>query len=216
MPYIPAFDRLLRPGARFADEYGEHVIEVHPAGEVVLPTGRVVGCDPLVCPESDPYTVPIDPGRYPARAWVSSIRSDGVESDRRVAALELVVRDEPVARWEPALAGDQDPTELGEDDFFGYGVDAGTGTLADPVALAVLEGWDYDRIEEVFLAEDPDHSPGPVPGLLSVVTDEATGANVLTVSSGWGDGCYGTWVGRTADGLVASFVTDFMVVPAEG
>lgn len=216
MSFTPAFDRLLTPGARFTDESGEHVIEVHPAGEIVLPTGRVAGCDPLTCPESEPYTVSVEPGRYPARAWVSSIRGEDGGTDRRVAALELVVRDEPVARWEPALVGDQDPAELGQDDFFGYGVDAGTGTLADPVALAVLESWDYDQVEEVFLAEDPDAVPGPVPGLVSAVTDEATGANVLTVWSGWGDGCYGTWVGRTADDRIASFVTDFRVVPAKG
>ncbi|MET8906437.1 DUF4241 domain-containing protein [Micromonospora sp. NPDC004551] len=216
MPYTPDFDRLLTPGARFLDGEAEHVLEVHPAGEVVLPTGHVVGCDPLVGPESDPFTVAVEPGRYPARAWVSSIRRDGAESDRRVAALELVIREEPVARWELALVDAQDIGELDEDGFFGYGVDAGTGTLADRAALAPLEDWDYDQVEEVFLAEDDDQARGPVPGLVDAVVDEATGANVLTVWSGWGDGCYGTWVGRTADDRVASFVTDFMVVPAEG
>ncbi|MCZ7440175.1 DUF4241 domain-containing protein [Micromonospora sp. WMMC241] len=198
------------------DGTSEHVLEAYPAGEVVLPTGHLVGCDPLVCPESDPYTVSVAPGRYPARAWVSSVRHDGGGTDRRVAALEVVVRDEPVAQWEMAVVEGQDVGALGPDDFFGYGVDAGTGTLADRDALAVVEGWDDDRIEEVFLAEDGESDRGPVPGLVDVVVDEATGANVLTVWSGWGDGCYGTWVGRGADGRVARFVTDFMVVPAEG
>ncbi|SCG58965.1 DUF4241 domain-containing protein [Micromonospora humi] len=216
MPYTPDFARLLTPGARFVDGTSEHVLEAYPAGEVVLPTGHLVGCDPLVCPESDPYTVSVAPGRYPARAWVSSVRHDGGGTDRRVAALEVVVRDEPVAQWEMAVVDGQDVGALGPDDFFGYGVDAGTGTLADRDALAVVEGWDHDRIEEVFLAEDGEPGRGPVPGLVDVVVDEATGANVLTVWSGWGDGCYGTWVGRGADGRVARFVTDFMVVPAEG
>ncbi|MFG1673958.1 DUF4241 domain-containing protein [Micromonospora sp. NPDC049282] len=216
MPYTPDFARLLTPGARFADGTAEHVIEVHPTGEVVLPSGHLVGCDPLVCPESDPYTVSVAPGRYPARAWVSSVRYDGGGTDRRVAALEIVVRDEPVTRWEMAVVDGQDVGELGSNDFFGYGVDAGTGTLADRDALAVVEGWDEDRIEEVFLAEDGDSGRGPVPGLVDVVVDEVTGANVVTVWSGWGDGCYGTWVGRGADGRIARFVTDFMVVPVEG
>ncbi|WBB65350.1 DUF4241 domain-containing protein [Micromonospora sp. WMMD812] len=213
MPYTPDLDRLLTPGARFTDEHGAYVIEAHPVGEIVLPTGQVVGCDPLVCPEADPFTVTVPPGRHPARAWVAVVTRDGAEVDRRVAALELVVHDEPAVRWELAVVGDQDASSLGADDYFGYGVDAGTGTLADPAALSVLEGWDYEQVEEVFIpAELP---ADPVPGLITAVLDEATGANVVTVTSGWGDGCYGTWIGRAADGRVTSFVTDFMVVPDE-
>ncbi|MEU8180700.1 DUF4241 domain-containing protein [Micromonospora sp. NPDC049044] len=43
--------------------------------------------------------------------------------------------------------------------------------------------------------------------------DLATGANVITVSSGWGDGIYPTFVGYAADGEVTSYVTDFLVIP---
>ncbi|MBQ1015515.1 DUF4241 domain-containing protein, partial [Micromonospora sp. M51] len=207
----PDLDRLLTPGARFTDEHGGYLIEVQPVGDIVLPTGRVVGCDPLVCPEAEPFTVTVPPGRYPARAWVAVVLREDAEVDRRVAALELVVSAEPTVRWEPAVAGDQDVATLGADDYFGYGVDAGVGTFADPSALAVLEGWDSDRVEEVFIPAELPSSP--VPGLISAVVDEVSGANVVTVASGWGDGCYGTWIGRAADGRVTSFVTDFMVVP---
>ncbi|MCG5462746.1 DUF4241 domain-containing protein [Micromonospora sp. MED01] len=211
MPYTPDLDRLLTPGARYTDQHGGYLIEVHPAGDVVLPTGQVVGCDPLVCPEGEPFTVTVPPGRYAARAWVAVVLRENAEVDRRVAAFQLVVSDEPTISWEPAVAGDQDVATLGADDYFGYGVDAGTGTLADPTALSVLEGWDYDRVEDVFI---PDELPSsPVPGLITAVLDEASGANVVTVTTGWGDGCYGTWIGRTADGRITSFVTDFMVVP---
>ena len=212
MPYTPDLDRLLTPGGRWTDEHGSYVMEVHPVGPVVLPSGRVIGCDPLVCPESEPFTVAVPPGSYPARAWVAAVlREDGAEVDRRVAALELVIREAPTVGWEMAVAGDQDVAALDADDFFGYGVDSGTGTLADPAAMAVLETWDYDRVEEVFIAGVP--ADGPVPGLVDAVPDGAGGANVVTVWSGWGDGCYGTWIGRDADGAVTSFVTDFMVVP---
>ncbi|WFE50616.1 DUF4241 domain-containing protein [Micromonospora sp. WMMD1155] len=211
MPYTPDLDRLLTPGARFTDQHGAYLIEAHPVDDVVLPTGRVVGCDPLVCPEAEPFTVTVPPGRYPARAWVAAVLREDTEVDRRVAAFELVVSTEPTIRWEPAVAGDQDVATLGADDYFGYGVDAGVGTLADPTALAVLEGWDEERVEEVFIPTELPSSP--VPGLITAVLDEASGANLVIVTSGWGDGCYGTWIGRTADGRVTSFVTDFMVVP---
>lgn len=50
---------------------------------------------------------------------------------------------------------------------------------------------------------------------LAVVVEERTGANVYVVGSGWGDGVYATYIGRTAEGDMASFVTDFRVVPLD-
>ena len=98
-------------------------------------------------------------------------------------------------------------------EFFGYGVDAGTGTLADPVALRALWSWDFERVEDVYI---PAALPAsPVPGAVAAVTDEATGANVVVVTYGWGDGVYPTFIGYTTTGDVASFVSDFMVVPAD-
>lgn len=191
------------------------MIEAHSLDPVVLPTGQVVGCDPLVFADSQaPFTVTVQPGSYPLRAWVAVLYKDAaVEWQRRVAALQLVVRDESAVRWEPALTDGQDPAKLGEDEYFGYGVDAGTGTLADLVAVRALAGWDFEQIDDVFI---PAQLPvTPVPGAICAITDAATAANVVTVSSGWGDGVYPTFIGYTAGGEVQSFVTNFMVVPDE-
>jgi hypothetical protein len=47
MPYTPDLDRLLSAGARYSDSRAEYVIEPHLVGQAILPTGRVIGCDPL-------------------------------------------------------------------------------------------------------------------------------------------------------------------------
>ena len=100
---------------------------------------------------------------------------------------------------------------LGEDAYFGYPVDSGTGTLADMAAVRALASWDYERLDDVYIpAQLPE---APVPAAIGAVTDEPTGANVVTVGSGWGDGLYPTFIGYTTAGTVTSFVTDFMVVP---
>ena len=215
--YLPDLNRLLTPGAAFPDasapdEGAEYVMESRPAGDVVLPTGQVVGCDPLAFPEPEAYTVAVPPGTYPLRVWVAVLQQAGAEWDRHVAALQLVVRDEPAVRWEPALVNGQDVSELEGDAFFGYPVDAGTGTLADAVAITALGDWDYDRVEAAFIpAQVPD---APVPGgVFPAVTDEATGANVMVVTSGLGDGAYPTFIGYAESGEVTSFVTDFLVLP---
>lgn len=214
MSYFPDLDLLLNAGARYADEHAVYVIEQHPLDDVVLPTGQVVGCDPLVnADEALPFTVVVPAGRYPLRAWVAVLYQSGTEWQRRVAGLQLAIRDDLAVRWEPALVAGQDLSELGEDEnaYFGYSVDAGTGTLADLLAIRTLATWSYQRTEDVYIpAQFPET---PVPGAIAAVTDEPTGANVVTVGSGWGDGVYPTFVGYSASGDVATFVTDFMVLP---
>jgi hypothetical protein len=212
--YLPDLDRLLTPGATYPDGDAEYVMEPHPAGDVVLPTGQVVACDPLTFPEPEPFTVTVPPGTYPLRAWVAVLQQGDVEWRRYVAALQLVIRDEPVARWAPAVVAEQDVSELDEDGYFGFPVDAGAASLADVAAIAGIAEWEYEQVEAAFI---PDERPeAPVPGgVLSAVTDAQTGANVVTVISGLGDGLYPTFTGYTASGEVAALVADFLVVQGD-
>ncbi|MEU5673175.1 DUF4241 domain-containing protein [Micromonospora sp. NPDC047753] len=123
---------MLIDGARITHGDVEYVIKAHPAGTVTLPSGQVVGCDPLIAPDTAaPFTVTVTPGRYRLAAWVATIHQSGSGSQDRTAALQLVVRDRPTVRWELALTDGQEPVDLGADGFFGYPVDAGVGTLAD-------------------------------------------------------------------------------------
>ncbi|MEU6078707.1 DUF4241 domain-containing protein [Micromonospora sp. NPDC047074] len=64
-------------------------------------------------------------------------------------------------------------------------------------------------VDEVFIQAQVRAAPAAV----DAITDEATGANVIIVCSGWGDGIYPTFIGYAADGGLTSFVTDFLVVP---
>ncbi len=210
MPYAPDLDVMLSRGYRVDRDGVAYVVEPHDLGSVVMPTGKIVGCDPLV-PRTTPFVDAIAPGRYQLRAWVAVLHKDGSEWQRRIAALQLVVLDEPAASWTMALLPGQDIAVLGDEDFFGYGVDAGTATLADQVAIEALNEWDFDRVDETFIpAQIPDD---PIEAVIAAVVDEQTAANVYVVGSGWGDGAYATYVGRTDDGRITSFVTDFRVLP---
>jgi uncharacterized protein DUF4241 len=215
VPYSPDLGRLLTEGARYSDERVEYVIERHPAGEVHLPTGQVVACDPLVFADgAAPFMVTVRAGTYPLYVWVAVLYRDSVEEQRRVAALQLVVSDGTPARYQMATTAGQDLPELGEDSYFGFPVDAGTATLADLTAVRALAEWDYERLDDAYI---PAQSPlAPVPGgIYTAVTDEVTGTNVTVVASGWGDGLYPTFIGYASSGEVASFTTDFMVIPLD-
>lgn len=213
MPYLPDLDRLLVDGTLHADGAERLRLVRHDLDPLVLPTGRLVACDPLVDPDAGAFVDVLAPGAYPLVAWVADLLDGaGAVCDRRTAALQLLVPGAPVVRWEPARTEDAGPEEdLGPDEFVGYGVDSGTGCFADAGALAALARLDEDRLEAALLTEyDAD---APVPWLARAVVDPATGAEVVALGSGWGDGVYPTFVGRDAHGAAVSFVTDFLVLP---
>jgi hypothetical protein len=210
MPYLPDLRGLLTAGYRVERDGLVYVVEPYDLGSVVLPTGKVVGCDPLI-PQTTPFLDAVPPGRYDLRAWVAVLHKDGAEWQRRIAALQLVVADTPAVSWSMALLPGQDLASLGDEEFFGFGVGAGTATLADLVAIEALNDWDYDQLDEVFIpAQIPDD---PIEAVIGAVVDEPTAANVYVVSAGWGDGRYASYVGRAEDGQITTFVTDFRVVP---
>jgi Protein of unknown function (DUF4241) len=211
MPYVPDLGTVLTVGRSVERDGITYVVEPVELGPVVLPTGEIVACDPLV-PHTTAFVDTVGPGRYRLRAWVAVLHKDGAEWQRRITALQLVVSDTPAVSWTMAALAGQDVASLGADGYFGYPVDAGTGTLADRVAIEALDAWDYDQMEEAFIpAQIPED---PIEAVIAAVVDAPTGANVYVVGSGWGDGVYATYIGRTAAGDISSFVTDFRVVPS--
>ncbi|WP_422742703.1 DUF4241 domain-containing protein [Micromonospora sp. WMMD754] len=72
-----------------------------------------------------------------------------------------------------------------------YPVDAGVSAPADAVVVRALARREFDQVDDVFI---PAQVP-PAPAAIDAITDEATGANVIIVSSGWGDGLHPTFVG---------------------
>jgi hypothetical protein len=208
----PDFDLIFRDGGTFTEEIaGAAVITLTEVGKLELPTGRVVAADPMagLGDQAEPFVQTVAPGAYPvvvARAlWTEN------DGDHRVIAAKLVVRDEPVAAWELALVQDQDPAELGEDEMFGFGVDTATACFVDAAHAdlsAALLGAEADEglVWDTFIeAEDA--------AVAAVVTDPDSGQCVAVFNTGWGDGAYPTWVGRTAAGEVACFAIEFFVVP---
>ncbi|MDQ0810949.1 hypothetical protein QFZ63_002663 [Streptomyces sp. B3I7] len=207
---------LFTPGSTFAYDSGTvGTIHVAGGGELWLPTGQVVACDPFVSlgrGETEPFTVSVEPGRYSVEAAVATLTEpDEPPSDEphlRVAAARLVVRDEPTVHWEPALCPGQDPAALGEDEFYGYGVDAGAGCFYDAAADASFPEAEGDEGPLWDAFENSGWAPGP-----HLVTAPDSGHNLVAFSSGWGDGAYPTWIGRSAAGEVTCYLTDFFVVP---
>ncbi|MCD9876669.1 DUF4241 domain-containing protein [Streptomyces guryensis] len=175
---------LFTPGSTFTHQSGTAGVIHLAGGETLdLPTGRVVACDPFVCLGSgdiEPFTVTVDPGRDRVEAAVATLtRPDEPPAEHphpRVAAVRVVIRDEPTVTWELALRPEQDPAELKDDEFFGYGVDVGTGCFYDASAENAFpethgeEGPPWDAFEN---GDWSDFFVAPAPAWQSLIPGRA-------------------------------------------
>lgn len=217
--YAAVFDKAFAPG--FSVETRDEVqsttrIETVPfkvveAGTLKLPSGRICAADPFVAlSDAKPFKQVTPTGVFPVRLAVANFPSGGL----RVAFARVDFREAPIARWSMAVIEGQDIATLKKDEFFGYGVDAGTGSFFDPVA---------GKAADALLNANPDawkawqtegEANGPkVVGPYFFLLDLPLGAaNAIMFNSGWGDGAYASWFGYDAEGNVAALVTDFATV----
>jgi hypothetical protein len=192
------------PGHRWTVMDRPFVTDVVEAGTVQMPSGRLVATDPgWIDDDVEPFEITVAPGDYPVQLGILRFEDD--PEHVRVTAAKLVISPDPVASWELALVPGQDPRMLGENEFYGFGVDTGTGCFFDAAARAAFE-----KILDV------DSDEGLVDDVMgartAVVADPESGATLVAYASGWGDGSYPTWIGRTASGEVACFVSDMLIL----
>jgi hypothetical protein len=200
---MPDLGVLLRDGA-VVSSYGDPaLIRRTPCGLLNLLSGQVAAADPgTVRGVELPFATRVPPGRYPV-VLIELCPPDS-ETVMFTAGLQLVIRDEPVARWEPAqfdygaLAG----PAVGDGTVCGYGVDCGVAAFMDALAIPVLGTLDERARTGIVLSANA-----------LIELDSRTGLNLFVADSG--DGFYGVWVGRTAGGAVSSFITEFQVLDTD-
>ena len=184
------------------------------AGELVLPTGRVVASDVFFF-STEPFKRRLPAGRHPVYL-LSSVRGPDPDLAGDVAAAMIRAAPGDPVTWELALVEGQDPTTLQPGEFFGYGVDSGTGCFASVEAVDVLTRGDgLDEYgERVHEAMFPSDNVADWKSSVDITVDPATGTNVIGFSSGFGDGAYPSWFGLDADGRPLVLLTDFGILEA--
>ena len=108
---------------------GNMAVDVLDIGVVHFPTGQIFACDPLVDLDNTlTYLHTIPAGTYPVKICVVPSEQYG---DRDAFGKVEVYQEKPVL-YELCMVGNEDlDEELGEDEYFGFGVDAGMGCVAD-------------------------------------------------------------------------------------
>lgn len=182
-------------------------------GALNITSGRVVACDALVQPERAPFALNVQArGRFD----VELLHDKGRNA---LAVMWLRDRASLVAgdlKWALALLEGEYPEDLGDDEFFGYPVDAGVGCFMDadtPPAMAERDAKEsadpdyvsyFDNVIDAEMGDDRsvDHYP----------LGAGSANNVVIFSAGWGDGTYPSFWAFDAAGEPVALVTDFMTI----
>jgi hypothetical protein len=171
--------------------------------DLSLPTGKLVAAD-LLLSEGRPFVQRIKPGKYPI-----TLIADRIESgDERIALAMIQFSDSPVVRWE--IAEVEKSGKKRQDELAGYGVDSGTGGFCDAAAQEELSSFsDPERTLMTRIEEAMEKSYRNTRSWIHV---ETAGGSAAIFSSGWGDGCYRSYLGFDHAGNPVTAMTDFGIV----
>lgn len=117
------------------------------AGNLEVPTGQIVVCDPLVMANSEPLARSIRPGSYSVKLYVAKTEDAG----DRFAIAKLEFNSKKAVKWVLALKAGENPNELEHGEFFGFPVDAGLGAFFDYESGAA-----YNKFYEDIMQTNPD------------------------------------------------------------
>ncbi|MGC1209910.1 MAG: DUF4241 domain-containing protein [Micromonospora sp.] len=188
-------EALFTPGAQVEHHDRQFRLSVHTAGQLHLPSGRLIADDPSSLDlGARPFSVTVPPGTYPVSVSLATFVDDPGHS--RVTAARLDVGDRQAVRWELALRDGQELLDLGYQEFFGFGVDAGMACFVDADSS--------DRMKDVWRT---------LGGLVEPRYRTIASGDMVAWSSGWGDGTYPTWIGYDTTGAVTCFVADMLLFP---
>lgn len=196
-------------------------------GEVNLPTGEILTCDPLVeLGEAKTYIQKTPVGKFPVKICVVPSEDYG---DRYACVKVEFSKNKPVV-YELAVTGNEEEMdEAKEDEYYGFGVDTGMGCVADKKTqdeyvkywkkLEEEEGADnpYDDIFEELLEESFKKSPkyqrdcGDWANFIIPNSD----LNIPVFASGWGDGYYPCYFGYDEKGELCGFYIHFIDIERE-
>lgn len=205
-------DRVFEAGPAIKSGEADLVMTQQEIGDLYIPSGRVLACDPIHMYDLDPYAREIAPGRYPVILGLAEERARGAG---RVVYSMIRLRDEEPVEWD--LAKKVRPHFDGGEgvEIHSFGVDVGLGSYMDPGAGRLLrqrmnaDDTYHNHIYEAVEDKKPEWA--------NIIIDQTTGLNIVVFETGSGDGGYFSYWGCNASGHIVCLVTDFgLAIEAEG
>lgn len=206
---------------------GEIEVDVLDIGEVNFPTGEILACDPFVeLEDAKTYIQKASVGKYPVKICVVPSEEYG----NRYACVKVEFNKNKPVIYELAVTGDEkEMDEANEDEFYGFGVDAGMGCVVDKKAQEeYIKYWDklkeddedidpYNDLFDDLLSESAKNFPKYQReyGDWANWTIPDTDLNIPIFASGWGDGYYPCYFGYDENKKLCGFYIHFIDIERE-
>lgn len=169
-------------------------------GKIKIESGKIIACDPIVMQDEIAFTQDFPIGQFPVQLAMAKM-----SNDERVAFSRIVFSDQAVEKWEFALLPGQNQVPIMDTSAYCYGVDAGTGIFIDEIANKVFSKKSQSEWEHAFINKAEQNN-------YTGYIHDFDGHNLATFSTGYGDGCYSTYIGFDNEGKICRLLTDFGLV----
>lgn len=210
------------------NEIAGQQIETMEIGNVSLPSGKIVVRDPLVDLNGNqsPYFVQAPKGNFPVT--ISVVKSE--DWGDRYAVVKVEFTGEKPVVYREALVGIEELEDVTEDDFFGFGVDAGLGCITDKEVLPFVDKFvaemDVDNFYDDYFAGLFEQSYKDNPKNQRDAGDwinwkvPNTEYQIPMFASGFGDGTYPVYFAYDANeeicGLYIQFIDIELALSEDG
>lgn len=191
------------------------LIETFPVGNINLPTGKIVACDPLITHDMKEFKLNFPQGEFPV--LVHKERESNC-----IAYVEIVFSDDQVTDWKMATTDGQNLEDLKGEEIFGYPVESGMGCFMDAETQECLnhleqklfhrKGEDFMGIYEEFFHDHFFDSNGAIDQYAFLKPHDEKAGNIFAFETGYGEGFYATYIGFGSENQPVKIVTEFIEI----
>jgi hypothetical protein len=178
--------------------------EAYAIGNLHLSSGKIVGCDFGMV--DSPFQQDVPKGSFPVLLAIAKF-----ETDERVAFARVKFAEGKAARWEMALWPGQRIENLKPGQLYGYPVDSGTGSFAEPSAIKEFHNAIRNDHHKLF-SQISEKMKNVYRHTWNFAQIRTSNGNIVLFSSGNGDGRYPSYFGFDNNGKLVALVTDFLLV----
>ena len=165
-------------------------------GQLNLSSGKIIATDPILLNDSEPFTKRFPKGSFPVDI---SIANKNI-----VAFVKLTFSNKRIKNWKYALLkGEKDISITDTSLFYCFSVDAGVACLFDAKYLEKAKSLNKNEWDKSFFLQKPKYES---------YISSSNNIEAAVFETGYGDGCYATFIGYDEKGQPSQLLIDFGII----